>query len=78
MLDENAVGMAGRWHHLVSLSYKALPVPSPIRSSFDTQLSNQDLGREGGFSALMNDSSGRLLQGFSSINFGRSSFRVDG
>ena len=57
--------MAGRWHQLVSLSYKALPVPSPIRSSFDTQLSNQDLG----FSALMNDSSGRL-QAFSSINSG--------
>ena len=38
-------GLAGGWHHLVSSSYKALPVPSPIRSSFDTQLSNQDKPR---------------------------------
>ena len=58
-------GVAARWHHLVSLSYKASPVPSPIRSSFDTQLSNQDLG----FLPLTNDWSGRL-QTFSSINSG--------
>ena len=30
---------------LASLPYKTSPVPAPIRRSFDTQLSNQDLAR---------------------------------
>ena len=38
-------GAAGRKQFLVSLSYNASPVPAPIRRSFDTQLSNQDLAQ---------------------------------
>ena len=60
---------------LASLPYKTSPVPAPIRRSFDTQLSNQDLAQvlammKDVWFGLMNDSSRGGLQLFSSINSG--------